>query len=82
MKIYVVIGYTGEYSDRTEWLVKAFNSEDAAKEHVLSATKRAKEIEATREDRYRSPKAANEFDPLMQMDYTGTYYNYESVELV
>lgn len=33
--IFVVEGNTGEYSDHIEWPVKAYTSEDAAKEMVL-----------------------------------------------
>lgn len=35
MKIYVVRGSTGEYSDRTEWLVRAFYNERQSKEFIL-----------------------------------------------
>ena len=82
--VYVVVGSSGEYSDRTEWGVVAFISEDAAKDHVEKATKRAKELEATRPtdwtkqaDHFKS----NEFDPDMKTDYTGTSYYYITVEL-
>lgn len=37
MKIYIVIGTSGEYSDRDEWLVKAYQSGTKAEEHVRQA---------------------------------------------
>jgi hypothetical protein len=81
--IYVVIGSTGEYSDRTEWLVIAFDSEDRAKQHVLSATARARELEqwVDADDepwRYSEAKdkPTNEYDPEMKMQSMGTSYYY------
>ena len=81
--IYVVFGTTGEYSDRTEWCVIAYRDENQAKEHVVNATRRANEIEVTRPSRFRVDPAAgkNEFDPDMEMDYTGTSYYYAPVKL-
>ena len=81
MKIYVVRGTTGEYSDRSEWSVVAFRTEERARERVLAATARAKEIEVTRVSRYAAVKDINEFDLDMEMDYTGTNYYYNEVEL-
>ena len=37
-KVYVVIGEQGEYSDRSEWCVAAWETEEQAKAHVLAAT--------------------------------------------
>lgn len=82
MTIYVVIGATGEYSDREEWIVKAFRDENLAKNLVLEASARAREIQLACTDYYPSTKHENEFDPKMQMSYNGTYYNYSPVELV
>lgn len=39
--IWVVMGSTGEYSDRSEWLVVAFPDEAQAKRHADAATERA-----------------------------------------
>ena len=79
--IYVVMGSTGEYSDRTEWAVIAYHDETAAQEHVVNAERRAKEIYATRENHYRAEKGINEFDTDMSMDYTGTFYFIYTVPL-
>lgn len=69
------MGTTGEYSDRNEWAVMAFFDKSLAQDHVLKADRRAKELFATRKT---LKKVQNEFDPEMQMDYTGTsYFIYE-----
>lgn len=79
--IYVVVGTTGEYSDRSEWLVCAFVKEQDAKDLVVNASRRAQELAATRSSQYSIERAANEYDPKMEMDYTGTTYYYAPVEL-
>jgi hypothetical protein len=82
MKIYVVFGSTGEYSDRTEWPVKAFYDEDKAKELVENASEEADRIFANRENKYsRRNDESNKFDPDMRMDYTNTSYYFIAVEL-
>ena len=87
MKIYIVEGSTGEYSDHCEWAVKAFVSEQKAKDLVTKASEVANEIFACSEldrsdikyvDRW---KATNPFDLGMQMDYNGTRYKYYDIEL-
>jgi len=82
MRIFVVQGSTGEYSDRTDWVVCAYKSEAAAKEHVMKAEKRAKEIFAVSQGHIWQPEPSlNEFDPGMIMDYTGTFYTYTVTDL-
>lgn len=49
-----------------------------AQEHVVNADRRAKELFATR---HSIEKGANEFDPDMSMDYTGTSYFIYTVPL-
>jgi len=81
--IHVVFGSTGEYSDRSEWPVKAFRTEATAQELVLAATKSANEVFAARKRKYsyNVPKGANPHDPHMEMDYTGTRYYVVTVAL-
>lgn len=69
-KIYVVMGSTGEYSDRTEWSVCAYADKALAEQHVQMADACAKEQMPYRYDK----ELVNPFDPGMIMDYTGTYY--------
>ena len=46
--IYVVMGTVGEFSDRREWAVAAYESEELAQRHVELASQRGREIEAAR----------------------------------
>lgn len=91
-QIFVVFGKTGEYSDRSEWAVIAYTSEDDAKAHVLKATEYAKAWLAHTQseefiDQWWTPeaaeklKAANPMDPSFSMEYTGTEYYYAPIEL-
>ncbi len=79
--VYVVMGSTGEYSDRTEWPVKAYRNEERAKEHVVNAEREAKKLQARYGIIGEIPKDANPYDTDMDMDYTGANYYYLSVEL-
>lgn len=86
MKIYVVTGSTGEYSDRVTWLVKAFTDEDSAKEFVIKAQEIAdvifkRSVEDDEEGWDIRDNAQSELDPGLRMYYTGTTYYFESVEL-
>lgn len=81
MTIWVVMGTTGEYSDRREWPVRAFKRKKEAEELITAATQKAHEIFVVG-PRYRWKTDDNPFDPHMEMDYTGTSYFYYEVELV
>jgi hypothetical protein len=86
-QIYVVMGTTGEYSDRIEWPVHAYFDKEQAEEHVVRADRRAKEAQAVYDSWYAVGRGSgNRFptlpdnaafkdeDPNFQADYTGTYY--------
>ena len=80
--IYVVHGRTGEYSDRTEWVVAAYTDEASARQHIEAATKRANELQVLAEKDGRGNIILdNDFDKGMGMDYTGTSYWYCEIEL-
>lgn len=75
--IYVVIGTTGEYSDRGEWLTRAFASEGEAKAYVeFLGVERQKlaplDVYLDYEDRQRVEQVMQAHDPGYQEDYTGT----------
>ncbi len=83
-KVYVVFGYTGEYSDRSEWPVCAYLDGSLAEEHAKRAVEEALKIEGKRGSRYSmlSPlNGTNPYDPGMKMDYTGTWYDVVVTEL-
>lgn len=85
-KIWIVSGATGEYSDRTEWLVKAFCTEKRAADFVdklddYMRKEKAKFGPNIGWDNRSAIAENNPYDPNMRMDYTGTNYYYEEVEL-
>lgn len=91
MKVFVVFGKTGEYSDRSEWPVCAYSSEDDAKTHVTKAqeysdawrarTQQDDWLDIDFEEQERALKAANPMDPCFSSDYIGTEYWYSPLEL-
>ena len=84
MKIYTVMGTTGEYSDRIEWAVVSFKHKSAAEKLVINATRQAALIDQERQKRsaiFEQPVAKNKYDPEMRMDYTGTQYYIVQTEL-
>lgn len=81
MEIFVVMGTTGEYSDRNEWPVKAFKLKDSAEAFVLECSKIAKEIKAKYKSSYSVPANSHPLDPGFQSDYTGTEYFIYNVKL-
>lgn len=86
-KVFVVVGQTGEYSDRDEWFVCAYADELMAQEHVRLAGARANEIFAASE-KDEHPwevrgNSVNEYDPdANRMDYTGTTYYVAGVDVL
>ena len=86
-KIWMVGGTTGEYSDRSEWVVDAWRSEEEAQARVTHLNTRMLELGMnTKKFRY-SPayeKAMEEMrktDIAFQNDYTGTEYYICELEL-
>ena len=78
MKIYVVWGVTGEYSDQQSWLVCAYRDRVLAERHSDRAAQRAHQIFHT--VGYHTD-AKNLWDPEMRMDYAGTDYCVLEVDL-
>ena len=74
MKIYIVMGTTGEYSDRIEWPVVAYKDKKLAENHVHNATQTANIIFSNMQTDFTLGLCKNSYDPKMKMDYTGTYY--------
>lgn len=86
MKIYVLFGDTGEYSDHSDWAVRAyFNKEDADADCAfLNAI--AQEIFDRRLGYPHLDEAVRcrltPHDPEANMDYTGTHYSVTEMDLV
>lgn len=82
-KLYVVTGVTGEYSDRSEWLVRAHSSEAGARADVETLTAKWAELTAGLgyyQDEYDVARSAMKaFDPGFRVDYTGTSWFVQEV---
>lgn len=83
VKIFLVMGSTGEYSDRYEWPVGAYLNEAAAREHADLAAFEAKRLHKSKQSKYASvEEGANKYDPTMNMSYTGTDYYVMTTEML
>lgn len=92
MKIYIVQGSTGEYSDHEEWLVKAFTTDIAARQFAEKCGEEYRRIciefkNITGEntpypgDIIHHKISPNAHDPNMHCDYTGVNYRVFECEL-
>jgi hypothetical protein len=80
----MVGGTSGEYSDRTEWVVDAWRSEIEAQARVTELKRFMQEIGIDWhkwEDRERAIKKMRKHDAAFQLDYTGTEYYICELEL-
>lgn len=86
--VYLVYGSTGEYSDRSEWVVAAYVEEDAARQHAELANGQLREAGVHSDDRRADHDVREEFvgkfylDTECRIDYTGTSYGVQKVPLV
>lgn len=84
-KIWMVGGTTGEYGDRTKWVVDAWRSEAEAQARVKFLTDKMQELgvdyRAEWDARRKAEDAMREFDPAFSNDYTGTSYYICELEL-
>ena len=86
MKIYVVIGTCGEYSDRSEWVVCAYSNQKLAANRILKASQRSKEIHKAVNDHEsvswyeESIHGKNEFDEKFRADSWNEETKYYLVE--
>lgn len=88
MKIYIVFGETGEYSDHRSWVVCAHSSQEKAEAMVDGLGIRYRELLAGRDpfhihysDKRAVEEAMQPSDPTFSMDYTGTTWRVEETEL-
>lgn len=74
--VFVVVGSTGEYSDRSEWMVRAFLNRGAAEALVLrlAAWCDVRQCGENAADIVRPDEKPAE-DPGFRCDYTGTRYS-------
>ncbi len=81
-RVWVVMGWTGEYSDRSEWPVAAFMTEEAAQARVKALDEKMQEMpkewRRNWDDREKVRAHMGALDPDYHEDYTGTgYFIYE-----
>lgn len=91
--VYVVMGMTGEYSDRNEWPVVAFMDKAAAEARVTALDAWLREHRMHYDDNVRVPfemryadnddgtRPRTPLDPNFGVDYTGTKYFIHEVPL-
>jgi hypothetical protein len=68
-KVFIVEGSTGEYSDHCEWLVKAFLSENCAREFTELCAAEHRRVSALR-----AAVAAKYRGPCKELDYSSDEY--------
>ena len=77
MKIYIVFGTSGEYSDRSEWAVAAYEVEANAEAHVTAAKKWLQEnVNLWEIDWNNLPE--NPYDPYMRLDGGCEWFVYDT----
>lgn len=86
MTIFVVMGTTGEYSDRNEWPVVAYTDEQQAKIHIDAASEYARTLKIERDksdDQWTFVLRPAPLDPTIEMNVysDGTTYYYMTIEL-
>ena len=77
VEIWVVFGSTGEYSDRSEWMVAGYTTKEAAEQHRDACRKWYDDNGGVelRHTYWRDNAQKNPLDPDMSVDYTGTAWD-------
>lgn len=78
MKIFIVVGSTGEYSDYSEWNVLGFVDKLKADEMI----KKLNNIIDTTVGRGEIERRLKEIDPVAFIDYTGISYRIDELEVI
>lgn len=82
MKIYLIIGNSGEQSDHAEWNVAAYTTPEMAEEHVKRIEEMMKvETKDRRELRKVEEKLKESLDPKAYLSYTGAEYGILEIEV-
>lgn len=85
--ICIVSGSTGEYDDRVEWLVDAWDTQAQAEARIAELEKRYTELgggqiyRRTPAERVEAMAEMHKLDPHFRLDYTGTIWKMCEVEL-
>ena len=92
MRVYIVVGHTGEYEDRYEWNAFAFTSLEKAESKMKEGNDLLAELlgkcERTSYRSYMSDEIdkaleymQNNFDKRCSVDYTGSYYTVDKLDV-
>jgi len=84
-KVWVLFGTTGEYSDRSEWVVRGYLNEADAEADCAALNAIAKDIGGGRDWASLHEAVAERLTPhdaSADMDYTGTEYSVSEVPIV
>jgi hypothetical protein len=81
MPIFLVIGETGEYEDRREWVVCAYRNYEQAYQHAKMADEESSKLFQERDEKFTTIKHKGVYDENMVIDYTGTSYFVEETIL-
>jgi len=87
MKVYIVFGTTGEYSDRQEWPVCGYKERVRADKHADEAMIWAHLLKEKVDDEGKTvfenrDNLVSPYDEDIRMDYTGTDYYVLEVDIV
>lgn len=82
MKIYLVMGETGQHEDRHEWTVAAYKKKETAERHAELAQQFLIDTNAKENGGFGWKKIATPYDPQANCDYTGTTYGVVEVDLL
>lgn len=84
MKVYIVRGHTGCYDDKYDWIAHAFISKERAEDTMAGLdTLVLNSDRLSSEDQGKLQEYIQEnFDIQCSVDYTGTYYTLEELEVI
>ena len=83
MKIYTVMGSTGDYGDEMEWPIVSYLNKEMAEKHVIKAKEKAAEWEKCYTKEFLNPPEGwSKYDPDSYMDHNGADYFISETELV
>lgn len=94
MRVYIVVGHTGEYEDKYEWNAFAFTSLEKAESKkkegndLLNKMRDESEVKSgayyhlPHDDREKMEEyMQNNFDKRCSVDYTGSYYTVDELDV-
>lgn len=84
MRVYIVRGHTGCYEDRFDWIAHAFTSKERAEDTMAGLdelVRNSDRLSSEAQGKLQEYIAEN-FDKNCSVDFTGTYYTMEELEVI